>query len=206
MRRFLGAATLVAVMLMLMFGVPATAFAQHGNAQIQGFGGLTVRGISPSTTFGGNIAVPLTDNIQVIGEGGRMTDIMSPTLSMLLDLTPVDLRLSAYYGAGGIRVMGSSHSAVRPYAEATAGFARLHTGFAGAGARPDLVINTALRFLDQTRPMLGVGGGVVVQGGPMLLDLGYRYNKIATGNALQSALTFGDFGVHQFRVGVGVRF
>jgi len=40
----------------------------------------------------------------------------------------------------------------------------------------------------------------------MLLDLGYRYNKISTGNAIQSALTGGDFGVHQFRTGIGVRF
>jgi hypothetical protein len=187
-------------------GLPATALAQNGNGQIQGFGGLTARGISPSTTFGGSIAVPVGDHIQLIGEGGRMGDIMSPMLSTALDLTPFDVRLSAYYGAGGVRILGSSHSAVRPYAEATAGMARLHTGISGIGDRSDLFVNAALTFLDSTRPMLGVGTGVMVQGGPMVLDLGYRYNKISTGNVIQSALMGGNFGVHQVRVGVGVRF
>jgi opacity protein-like surface antigen len=200
MRRFLGTAAMAAAML----AAPAVALAQ-GNAQITGFGGLTARAISPATTFGGSLAVPLGDNVQIIAEGGRMSDVMSPTLSTLLDFTPIDVRLSAYYGAAGVRILGGSRSAVRPYAEATAGFARLHTSVRGIG-EPDPYINAALQFFDSTRPMLGAGGGVVLQGGPMLLDLGYRYNRISSGNALQSALTFGNLGVHQFRAGVGVRF
>ena len=54
--------------------------------------------------------------------------------------------------------------------------------------------------------LLGTGAGLLIQGGPVVVDLGYRYNKISAGNAIQSALTGGDLGVHQVRFGLGVRF
>ncbi len=187
-----------------LLAAPGLAFAQH--LQVQGFGGVTVRGLGTAPTVGGNIAVPLGSHVQVIAEGGRMGDIMSPTLATLLDFAPVDLRLRADYGEGGVRILGSSHNAVRPYAEATAGLARLRTDFSGAGLRPDAISNAALQFLDSTRPMFGVGTGVMIQGGPVVVDLGYRFSKISAGNAVQSALAGGDFGVHQFRFGLGFRF
>jgi hypothetical protein len=65
--------------------------------------------------------------------------------------------------------------------ETTAGFARLTTGFTGAGSTADSIVNTGLRFLDRTEPMLGAGGGVLVQGGPLVVDLGDRYEKILAG-------------------------
>jgi opacity protein-like surface antigen len=200
MKRTIRAAT----MALAVLAVPSFASAQ--NLQVQGFGGVTVRGLSSAQTFGGNIAVPLGDHVQVIGEGGRMDDIMSPTLATLLDFAPVDMRLRAYYGEAGVRILGSSGKPVRPYVEATAGLARMRTTFSGAGDRPDAIINAGLEFLDTTRPMLGAGTGVMIQGGPVVVDLGYRFNKISTGNAVQSALTGGDFGVHQFRFGLGFRF
>jgi opacity protein-like surface antigen len=98
-----------------------------------------------------------------------------------------------------------SSRAVRPYAEATAGFARLRTGFTGPGSA-DGFVNGALGLFDTTEPLLGVGGGVLVQGGPVFLDLGYRYKKIMAGDSLQSLLTAGDVSVNQVRIGVGVRF
>ena len=56
--------------------------------------------------------------------------------------------------------------------------------------------------------LLGVGGGVMLNGGPVVVDAGYRYKKIAAGNSLASALTLGNNGieVNQVRVGVGFRF
>lgn len=67
-------------------------------------------------------------------------------------------------------------------------------------------MNTALGLLDSNEPMLGVGGGVIVQGGPVFVDLGYRYRKIYASDSLQAFLTGGDFSVNQVRFGVGVRF
>jgi opacity protein-like surface antigen len=187
----------------LAFVLPLTASAQSG--QIQGFGGLTFGDVASSSTFGGGVAIPLSDNFQIIGEGGRMTDVMPSLIDDILDFTPVDLRVSAWYGEGGVRIIGPSNRAVRPYAEATAGFARLRTGFDGAGSADDW-INAGLGFFDRTEPLVGVGGGVIVQGGPVFMDLGYRYKKIMAGESLQSLLTGGDFSVNQVRFGVGFRF
>jgi hypothetical protein len=183
--------------------LPATADAQQ--SQIQGFGGLTFGDVTNSSTFGGNVAIPLSDNLQVIGEGGRMTDLMPSLYGTLIDFTPVDLRVSAWYGEGGLRLI-SSGGAVRPYVETTVGFARLRTGFTGAGSTADAIGNTALAFLARTEPLLGAGGGVVFQGGPVFLDLGYRYKKILASDSLQSILTGGDISLNQVRVGAGVRF
>ena len=81
----------------------------------------------------------------------------------------------------------------------------MNAGFDGAG-RADAIVNTALRFFDRAEPILGAGGGVVVQGGPIFLDLGYRYKKILIGDSLQGFLTGGDIGVNQVRFGAGIRF
>ena len=184
--------------------VPAAAAAQ--NAQFGGFGGVTFGDVTNSTTFGAGIAVPLSDNLQIIGEGGRMTNLTPSLLDPLFDLSPVDVHVSAWYGEGGLRFIGPSHRAVRPYAEATAGFARLSAGVDGIGSTADAIVDAALGFVGKTEPLLGVGGGVIVQGGPLFVDVGYRYKKILAGESIQAALTGGDLSVNQVRVGVGVRF
>lgn len=199
MQRMHVAAAAAAIALVL----PVSAHAQ--SAQFQGFGGVTFGDVTQSSTIGGGIAVPLSDNLQIVGEGGRIMNLMPSTAGTLIDLTPVDLRVSAWYGEAGIRVIGSPQHAVRPYGEATAGVARLTTGFNGAG-RLDGIANTALGLYSQTEPLLGAGAGIVMQGGPVFVDLGYRYKKISGGDSFQRLLTGGDVHINQVRVGVGVRF
>lgn len=189
--------------------LPAAAHAQ-GRSEVQGFGGMTFGtsnfGTAASPTFGGRVGIGLTDNLQIIGEAGRLADIKSPLFD-LLDFTGVGVRVSAFYGEGGVRFIASPHSAVRPYAEATAGFARLNAGISGLGGRTDAILNTGLNFINRTQPMLGAGGGVVLQGGPVSLDIGYRYKKISAGNTIASALNAGNaYQVNQVRVGLGIRF
>ena len=200
MRRLLITTALVAA------SVAAASPARAQNSQISGFGGLTFGDVAESSTFGGSVAVPLTDNLQIIAEGGRMTNVLPSLVDTVVDLAPVDVGVSAWYGEAGVRFIGSSHQTIRPYAEATAGYARLSAGVSGIGSTAGAITNVALNFLNRTDPMLGVGGGFVVQGGPLLLDLGYRYKKILAGQSIQGALTGGDFSVNQFRIGVGVRF
>jgi hypothetical protein len=190
--------------LVIALAFPAAARAQSGH--FQGFGGLTFGDVTNSSTFGGSLAVPLSDNLQIIGEGGRMTDLMPSLLGTIVDLAPVDVRVSAWYGEAGLRFIASRGRAIRPYVETTAGFARVTTGFNGAGSRADAIVNAGLGFFGRTEPLLGAGGGVVVQGGPMFLDLGYRYKKILAGDSLQTLLTGGDISVNQVRIGAGVRF
>jgi hypothetical protein len=191
--------------------IPGVAHAQSAKTSVQGFGGFTfgtssiIGTRSGGPTFGGAVTGDLTPNIQIVGEAGRLSDIKPPLLS-LLEFTPVNLRVSAWYGECGVRLIASPHSAVRPYAEATAGFARLSTGLSGFGSRTDSVIAAGLGFLNRTEPLLGAGGGVLLQGGPLALDVGYRYKKIvATGVA--SALNAGRaYQVNEVRIGLGIRF
>ena len=189
---------------------PAAAQAQSARHDVQGFGGVTVGtstfGSAASPTFGGRIGIGLTDHIQLIGEGGRLADISSPVFD-LLDITNVGVRVSAYYGEGGVRLIAAPRSAVRPYGEATAGFARLNAGFSGLSGTTGALVDAALGMLGTTQPTLGAGAGVVLQGGPVSVDIGYRYKQIASGNALVSTLNAGKpFHVSQVRVGVGFRF
>ena len=195
---FVGAAVLTVA-------VPTAAHAQ-GSGQIQGFAGLTLRDFSPSTTAGGSVAVRVTDHVQVFAEGGRLSNITWAPLTELLNLSPIDARVSANYGEAGLRVLASPNRTVRPYAEASAGFARLNLGLSGLGDVTDPIVNAALGFLNSTQPMYGVGAGVLVQGGPVVLDLGYRLHKIRAGNTVQRALTGGDLTVQQMRLGIGFRF
>jgi opacity protein-like surface antigen len=184
------------------------AGAQTRRSHVEGFGGMTFGGNTASApTFGGSIALPLTDNIQIIGEAGRLSDIKSSLLDAATTFTPIDVRLSAWYGEGGVRFIASPRSAIRPYVEATAGFARLTAGVHGAG-QLGAIANTALVFLGGNEPVLGAGAGVLLQSGPLLVDAGYRYKKFGSGNAIASALTLGGnaIEVHQLRVGVGIRF
>jgi opacity protein-like surface antigen len=184
------------------------ASAQTRGGQFEGFGGMTVgTNATNASTFGGSIAFPLTDHIQVIGEAGHVTDLKSSLLDIATGFTPIDVRLSAWYGEGGVRFIASPRSAVRPYVEATAGVARLTPRISGGGQWGGIA-NAGLAFLSSTEPLLGAGGGVMLQGGPVVVDAGYRYKKIAAGNSLTSAFTLGNNGieVNQVRVGVGFRF
>ena len=201
--------TLVAILAVCL--VPAVARAQSSNSAVQGFGGITfgtssvLGGASASSTFGGTFVAGLAPNMQIIGEIGRMTDIKPPLLD-LLDFTPVNLRVSAWYGEGGIRFIASPHASVRPYGEASAGFARLSTGLSGFTGRTDAIIDAGLSFLNRTEPMLGAGAGILVQRGPFALDVGYRYKKIMASGAA-SALNGGSaYQVNNVRVGVGISF
>jgi opacity protein-like surface antigen len=56
--------------------------------------------------------------------------------------------------------------------------------------------------------MVGAGAGVMLQGGPIVIDAGYRYKRVLSDNAVTTALTLGRgaIEVNQFRVGLGIRF
>ena len=195
------------LILVCAFAMPGPAAAQTHNGVVQGFGGLTFGTTATASTFGGSIAAGLTDNVQIVGEAGRLGDVMPSLIDTVLNLTPVDARVSALYGEAGVRFIASPRSAIRPYAEATAGIARLSAGIDGLTGRAGAIVNTALGFMNRTEPLLGVGGGVMLQGGPVLVDFGYRYKKILAGDSLQGLVNGGrDFDISQVRVGFGVRF
>jgi hypothetical protein len=161
-----------------------------------------------SLDFGGNVAKQLTSNVDVVGEFGRIGDVLPTLTAGLLSLTPYDVRVSAFYGEGGIRLTAAPNRGVNPYVEATAGIARLTPHVAGFGSTGlDFLTSAGLNLFRTTEPILGLGGGILLQGGPVVADLGYRYKQIAGSDALTSVLSAGQgLRAHQVRFGIGVRF
>jgi hypothetical protein len=191
--------------------VPASAFAQDRTASFGGFGGMSVNSLNSVTSFrpdfGINVGKALTPNVHAIGEFGYVSDMLPSRTSSLISLTPYDFRVSAYYGEGGVRMTTGSGGGVNPYFEATAGIARLHPAFSGVGSRWDPIAAAALNLLNSTEPVLGFGGGVMLSGGPVVADLGYRYKQVVGSDSFADLLSAGGkLGAHQVRFGVGVRF
>ena len=191
------AAILIATLL-----VSSAASAQEAHASVQGFGGVGMGSFTtPAANFGGAITGDLTPNIQVIGEVGRLGNILPTTTQMLFDLSPVGFTASAFYAQGGIRLTSGS-GALRPYAEASGGIARLTPHVAGL----DVLTGIGLSFLDSTAPIATVGGGVTLHAGNFVADAGYRYHQLFSDSWMQ-ALALGDrLGTNEVRFGVGVRF
>jgi hypothetical protein len=189
---------------------PATAMAQDRTASAVGFGGTSLNSFSTSMSkvdFGVNVAKELTPNIQVVGEFGRIGNMLPSLTSSLLAFTPYDVSVSAFYGEGGVRLLATPGSGVSPYVEATAGIARLSPHVSGFGSTPDAILDLGLGFLRSTDPILGVGGGFMLRGGPVVADVGYRYKQVAGGNSLVNLLGAGqNLRAHQVRFGIGVRF
>jgi len=188
--------------------MPAAASAQERKSDVHGVAGVSVGtstfGSAVSSTFGGRAGIGLTPHLQVVGEAGRLAGIESPAFNVL-DVS-FSVRVSAFYGEGGIRWIVSPRSNVRPYGEVTAGFARLNAEAAGLDGSNQF-IDAALDQIDTTRPIAGVGGGVLLQAGPVSFDVGYRYKQIFAGDSVAAALNDGhNYHVNQVRVGVGIRF
>ena len=189
---------------------PAAASAQDRTASAVGFGGTSLKSFSTSASkvdFGFNVAKELTPNIQVIGEFGRIGNMLPSLASGILAFTPYDVSVSAFYGEGGLRLLAAPDSGVSPYVEATAGIARLSPHLSGFGSTPDAILGAGLGFLRSTEPILGVGGGFMLRGGPVVADVGYRYKQVAGSDSLVNMLGAGqNLRAHQVRFGIGVRF
>jgi len=190
--------------------VPASSSAQTSP---DGFGAVRMDHLASlgdsgfPVDFGGRVSFDVVPAIQVFGEFGRIGSVMPPLVETGLAFTGIDLTASAFYGEGGVRLLAAPRSVVSPYVEGTAGVAHLRFGANGLGSTTDALVRAALNLVDTRDPMFGVGGGVLLQGGPLHLDLGYRYKRIVANSALSSILSIGqELQSHQIRFGAGVRF
>ena len=193
--------------LVAVLSLASAAYAQEPHAAVQAFGGLGVGSFTTTNTnFGGSVTGDLTPNIQVVGEAGRIGNVLPSMTQTLIGLAPVDLSVSAWYGQGGVRFTGGS-SALRPYAEASAGIARLDPHLSGlAPGLPSVIANAGLSLLNRTAPIASLGGGVTFQGGAFVADIGYRHRRVFSDSWID-ALALGDsLSTNEVRFGVGVRF
>jgi opacity protein-like surface antigen len=187
--------------------VASAASAQERRNAVEGFGGLGLGSLTtPNTNFGGVISGSLTPNIQLLGEVGRLGNVLPSTTQTLFDLSPVGFSVSAFYAEGGVRLTRGS-SAVRPYAEASGGIARLQPQVSGIGSGVQSVIaDVGLRFLNRAAPIASVGGGVTFHAGAFVADVGYRHHQVFSDSWVQALALGGTLSTNEVRVGMGVRF
>jgi hypothetical protein len=187
--------------------VPIPAHAQGAGA-IAAFGGVSISG-SPSTTpdVGGNLSFELAPGIGLIAEAGRVGNVLPSLADTLFSATNSGIRASAFYGEGGVRFRLAPHARVSPYAEATAGVARLTVTSDRLGPLASGLTSAAIGLLGRTGPVAGGGGGILVSVGPVVVDLGYRYKQFFPPEPLDTVLGLGQsLRSHQVRAGFGVRF
>ena len=183
---------------------------------LDGFGALSLNQLTAlgesgnPVDFGGRVSFEFVPGVQAIGEFGRLGNVLPMVVALPVSFLPVDLRVSAFYGEGGVRLLAAPRSAVSPYVEGTAGVAHLRFGISGLGSRTDVITRAtlnALNLIDTRDPMLGAGGGILMRAGPVHVDLGYRYKRILSDSVVSSILSVGqELQTHQMRFGVGVRF
>jgi hypothetical protein len=200
----------------IVLGLGLVLVTPHSSAaqgSIDGFGALSLNqfssleGSSLPLDFGGRVSVDLVPGIQAVGEFGRLGNVLPTITDLPLSLLPFDVRASAFYGEGGVRFLVAPRSAVTPYVEASAGIARVSLNIGGLGPTADAVTRAALNLLDSTDPIAGAGGGVMFRGGPLLIDVGYRYKRIFAESLVGTVLSAGQgLRSHQVRFGMGVRF
>jgi hypothetical protein len=198
--------TVFGAILVATLFVSSAASAQEPRASVQGFGGVGFGGFTtPNTNFGGAITGDLTPNIQLVGEAGRLSNILPSTSQMLFDLSPVALSASAFYAQGGIRLTSAS-GALRPYAEASGGIARLTPHVTGLDGFSGALTNAGLAFLDTTAPIGTVGAGVTLHAGNFVADAGYRHHRVFSDSWMEALALGGTLSTNEVRFGVGVRF
>jgi len=198
--------TVVGAILVATLLVSSAASAQEPRASVQGFGGVGVGSFTTvNTNFGGVVSGDLTPNIQLIGEVGRLSNILPSTTQTLFDLSPVGFSASAFYAQGGVRLTTGSGS-LRPYAEASGGIARLTPHVTGLDGLPGVFTNAGLAFLNTTAPIGTVGAGVTLHAGNFVADAGYRYHQVFSDNWIEALALGGNLRTNEVRFGVGVKF
>lgn len=180
---------------------------------LDGFGALPVDHLaslgdsSVPVDFGGRVSFDVVPAVQIVGEFGRVGNVLPGIVGLPLSFSRLNLKVSAFYGEGGVRLLAAPRSAVSPYVEGTAGVAHLRFGASGLGSTTDALVRAALNLVDTSDPLFGAGGGVLLRGGPLYIDLGYRYKRIVPNSMLGSVIGLGqDLQTHQLRFGAGVRF
>lgn len=195
--------SLAALFAAFMFPVVAAAQSRPQAGFVQGFGGATFGTTQTDSLFGGSAGANLSDNVQLIGEVGYMrdtlpTNLLGDLLGIASSSLDIGVRVPAFYAEGGARLLSGS-GPIRGYVEGTAGAARLRPaldlGLENSTIRR--IVNGALGYVSTNEPLVGVGGGVIIQPGPFVLDLGYRYKRI---------LGLGGINVSQVRAAAGIAF
>ena len=202
MRRVFSIALLAALCL-----IPAAAFAQSsGNSTVEGFGGLSLNGFEThSPSLGGTLTFTIVPGVKssVRPDASATCCRHSPIPSSRLRAPTCARRPSMARAAYASSLRRGQWPRTRRRPPACAG---LDISSARFGTIGNAVSDIALGLAGRTAPLAGVGGGVVLRGGPVVLDVGYRYKQLFPNAVVEAALGLGQpLRTHQVRAGIGVR-
>jgi hypothetical protein len=187
------------VALGLLVLTPIAALAQANAADMSwfagGLGGLTF-GTETSGAIAGQVGVKVAPGLFVIGEVGRMQNVMPKEVKDAVDDlesdlefqlgVPVSLDISvpSTYGFGGLRWV-QPRGKVAPFVEGGVGVGHISFKIEEATVLDVDVKDEVKDALGDdgsaTKFLLALGGGVTARlGGSAALDVGYRYFRIFT--------------------------
>ena len=186
---------ILTVLILLTAGASPVLAQTAPSASLRGFAGVSFMS-ETGGALGGGLGVRLGDHFEVIGEFGRLTNMLPRQIQRDLDeaartMRPfygdgltIDGRAPAVYGFGGVRASRRAGTRLTLFADAGAGMARGTSDIrAHAGGRDvSADVRSALRIKEaETRALIALGGGVVVPLRDRLgLELGYRYMRVFT--------------------------
>jgi opacity protein-like surface antigen len=164
-------------------------------AYLSALGGVTF-GSEAGGLVAAGINVVATSHLQIVGEFGRMSNVMPKTTSDEVNSVAegftgdgtVPFSFTATmpntYGLGEVRVLGTQHNGLAPFVDGGFGFAKVTTHLTatqdGADVSDDFITAADL-FQSQTKPMFTAGGGVsIAAGSRAVVDIGYHYSHIYT--------------------------
>lgn len=177
----------------------ATAFAQGSSdtprAYLSALGGVTFGSVAGGQ-FAGGINVVANQHLQIIGEFGRMSNVMPTATTNNLNTVAEGFAgdgtvpfsftaaMPSTYGMGRVRILGTQHNNLAPFVDGGFGFAKVTTHLTATQGGTDVTgdfVTAADLIQSQTKPMFSAGGGVSIAAGKRsAVDIGYHYTRIFT--------------------------
>lgn len=203
----------VAWSIVALFVAAAPVAAQSSAPDVKGFigafGGMTFGTAEKGSALGARAGVEVARGVHIIGEVGRMSDVLPSAVKDELDLAaselefelgvPVTIQLTApaTYGFVGLR-WSRQTGRVSPFVEGGVGAARLTVDLkdvtVGGFDVTDLVRDEVTAEVPETTAtMLALGAGVnAALTSAVSADFGYRYSRIFTDDpAVNSGTLYG---------------
>lgn len=195
---------------------PGAPDAEHGHVEAvlqSAFGNVT------SQSYGAELGVTVTRNIQVFVEAGMVRDVATPgigsaaqTIAGFLSQTQANVQYRVKqpvtFGVAGVKIVVPTAGSLRPYVLGGGGMARVKQDATFTVGGTDVTSNLAAQYGVQlgtdlsgtfTKPMVVAGAGVMWPAWQRLVvDLQYRFGRIF---AEDEAIT-----VNRAGVGIGFRF
>jgi opacity protein-like surface antigen len=167
---------------------------------VDGIGGITFSH-EPGGLYAGGVTIRASQNVQILGEFGRLTNVLPTSTSDSLNATAAsfvangnsdfiyDAKQPTNYVLGSVRILSKPNAVgVMPFVEGGAGIAHVMSNITATSGGADmsdafLAAVTPVIPATQTKPMFTVGGGLSIRAGSRsAVDVGYRYGRILTDN------------------------